>query len=608
MRKGLKVVMALMLALALAIPFAACKRNNGAEAKDSYSVVYHMNYGDANTHETTVAAGRRASAYKATRTGYTLKGWYREVKCENAFVFSEPINSDLHLYAKWEKDADKVTVTFDFNDNSHSPEVVSVDSGKPIGTENIPYCPELGMKYEGWYKDKDCTQAWNMSTDKVTGHITLYAKYENDETVQRDEDDNIVFDDVTVRVYTTDLGYLSDLQELAEDFNAIYDSQIKVEITSDEAHKDYSVLSFAQTSGSNKEYASLVPAEDVYDFAGITYSADDWYKDATRNAYIGDVFYTVPVIAGVPCLIYNRQLMNEYNGTGALPSTYTEYKTLLDTVYNGEYADNEDFVKMVTATNWSFMETSSYAAYFQNGADYYAYRNGHYVNGWGDSQFDSFNNAVTSIENIYNILGGNNAERISFDVYNDDDAINRVSAGTAFMGFINMPVGAGLIADMEDLGILPLSGLFADSDKMYKDLIPVQAVGFQFRKPENSTATELAAAALFADYVSQHSGEFVDSGWYPLLKSQAEEAVLSETSQSAPARALRQYGNPENFRVHDGFVDEKTVFYTVGWDYIYEVLENYDGSEGYEFTQEIAEDFTVTVKEFIYETLIGAIV
>ena len=599
MRKGLKGVLILILALTLAVPLVACK-DDSATTRVSYDVTYHMNYGEAEPYVVKVKAGTRTSAYKATRAGYTLKGWFKEAACKNAFAFTDYINADVDLYALWERDADKVTVTFDFNyTGAREPAVISVDSGKPIASADIPFCPRLGMRFDGWYKDAACTSAWDMSADKVAGHITLYAKYAPDETVQRDEEDNIIYENVTVGVYASDLGYVNDLAKLASAFNKEHEGEIEIQVSSTAASENYATMRFTQTPGANKEYASLVPAEDVYAFAGIEYSADDWYKDATRDAYIDGVLYTVPVIAAVPCLIYNKQLMDVYNGDKALPSTFTEYKTLLDTVYAAEVENNPDFIKMVTATNWSFMETTSYATFFQNGADYYTYNNGNYVNKWGDEESSSFADAVTAVENFYSILGGDNAERRPWDEYHDDVTISKVADGSAFMGIVSMATSAGTIGGKDGIGIQPISGLFADSGKMYKDSIPVQPIGFQFCKA-NGSATELAAAALFADYVSKHSDAFVESGWYPLRKEVAVSSVINgNAADSAAVRAMQKFGNPENFRVHDGYTDEKTVFYNVGWDHLFTMMEEF------EFTHEDAEVFTATVKEYILGVLKG---
>ncbi len=35
----------------------------------------------------------------------------------------------------------------------------------------------FGYEFDGWYKDENCTQVWTFETDKVTGDLTLYAKW-----------------------------------------------------------------------------------------------------------------------------------------------------------------------------------------------------------------------------------------------------------------------------------------------------------------------------------------------------------------------------------------------------------------------------------------------
>ena len=66
------------------------------------------------------------------------------------------------------------TVTFDSQGGSAvSP--VTVTHG---GTAAKPGAPtRSGYSFSGWYKDSDCTTAWNFDADIVTGDITLYAKW-----------------------------------------------------------------------------------------------------------------------------------------------------------------------------------------------------------------------------------------------------------------------------------------------------------------------------------------------------------------------------------------------------------------------------------------------
>lgn len=51
----------------------------------------------------------------------------------------------------------------------------AVTSGSFLTPPKAP--TKAGMTFAGWYRDPACTIAWNYKTDKVTGNITLYAKW-----------------------------------------------------------------------------------------------------------------------------------------------------------------------------------------------------------------------------------------------------------------------------------------------------------------------------------------------------------------------------------------------------------------------------------------------
>ena len=48
-----------------------------------------------------------------------------------------------------------------------------------------------GMHLEGWYKDINLTERWDFDTDKVTGNMTLYAKWAaGDPPISDEKDEN----------------------------------------------------------------------------------------------------------------------------------------------------------------------------------------------------------------------------------------------------------------------------------------------------------------------------------------------------------------------------------------------------------------------------------
>jgi uncharacterized repeat protein (TIGR02543 family) len=65
-------------------------------------------------------------------------------------------------------------VTFDANGGSAVPDQIVKKDGKVT----VPNSQKDGYFIVGWYIDEDCTIEWNFEEDTVTGHITLYAKWE----------------------------------------------------------------------------------------------------------------------------------------------------------------------------------------------------------------------------------------------------------------------------------------------------------------------------------------------------------------------------------------------------------------------------------------------
>lgn len=69
--------------------------------------------------------------------------------------------------------------TVDFNANGHgtAPDGQFAVSGGKVTQPSNP--TQSGYTFGGWYKEADCINAWNFSTDTVTSNITLYAKWTN---------------------------------------------------------------------------------------------------------------------------------------------------------------------------------------------------------------------------------------------------------------------------------------------------------------------------------------------------------------------------------------------------------------------------------------------
>ncbi len=526
-------------------------------------------------------------SFDATRVGYSLEGWYTDETLSSKFDFSEPITTDTVLYGRWIKDPDVCVVTFDLCIDGEDDVQYAVSEGSSISSEDIPTCMKLGYEYRQWYVDEEMTIPWDFDMDVVVSDMTLYAEYAQDLSIVRNEDGSINFQDVTVNLYANWVFGTADsyLADLIEQFNAEYNGRIKIipysGTLTTSSQNTYS-LRYQQISGANEDAdTNYYTAQSVYELAGIEFDPNDWYTNAIRNCYYNGKLQSVPVVAGVPYVIYNRELMEKYNGTADLPSNYAELSALLKKAYEGESATNSNFKTFISGTAWPFRESTSMVGYLQNGAEYYVYENGEYINKWGDTTSEGYQGAVTALYNTYSLLGANGECHggLSGDTYVDNLTMNAVISGDAFMGIVNVPettaevwknVAVGATSNGK-INVMPLSGLFAGEgvDEDTANQIPVHTLGFQFYKAKDVGYVELAAAAVFADYVSKNTINYAQNGWYPLNKTvTASDKFAHPTGDNYNTCqqihwVLKNVGDPEDFRTLDGYTSEKYIINTV---------------------------------------------
>ncbi len=111
------------------------------------------------------------------RPGYVLTGWYKDEQCTQEWDFeSDIVTSELVLYAGWEAEGGIVRFTVAFDSQGGS--VVESRYALYGSLLTLPDAPTKERhEFDGWYKDEQCTQAWNFDTDVVSGDMTLYAKW-----------------------------------------------------------------------------------------------------------------------------------------------------------------------------------------------------------------------------------------------------------------------------------------------------------------------------------------------------------------------------------------------------------------------------------------------
>ena len=181
------------------------------QEQNDHAVMYVANGGQFATGETfqqgvTDPDGVMRQPAAPTREGYTFDGWYwhadysgctDEQKAADKVDFSQPVQSDVNIYAQWTKNADvqaeQVTVKFvdNFNETESSTEV---KKGEAVAKPADPSYD--GWTFEGWSSTlKDDEGNWEytpvdfskaVEDEDQDGVVTYYAFYSENQAAADD--------------------------------------------------------------------------------------------------------------------------------------------------------------------------------------------------------------------------------------------------------------------------------------------------------------------------------------------------------------------------------------------------------------------------------------
>ncbi|MCU0105516.1 DUF4886 domain-containing protein [Acholeplasma vituli] len=106
------------------------------------------------------------------KEGYIFDGWYTDLSYTTEWDFTDVVNNNLTLYAKW--NLIKPVVTFDTEGGSEVDSIVA-SRGRTIARPEDPV--KAGFVFAGWFMDEAYENLFNFETEVVMEDITLYAKW-----------------------------------------------------------------------------------------------------------------------------------------------------------------------------------------------------------------------------------------------------------------------------------------------------------------------------------------------------------------------------------------------------------------------------------------------
>ena len=110
----------------------------------------------------------------ATRTGYTLKGWYTAKKGGKKITKNTKVTKKTTFFAQWT--VKKYTLTYNANGGTVTPKSKKVEYKKGYGT--LPTPKRDGYTFKGWYTAASGGTKVSDTTKMSSKNVTVYAQWE----------------------------------------------------------------------------------------------------------------------------------------------------------------------------------------------------------------------------------------------------------------------------------------------------------------------------------------------------------------------------------------------------------------------------------------------
>jgi uncharacterized repeat protein (TIGR02543 family) len=142
---------------------------------DPITVSFYYNDGTMVSSQSVIYNYPLSEPSTPTRAGYIFGGWYKEAALINEWNFYEDkVTGPMTLFAKWTPDSYEVGFMDEGNLVTNMYAVYDTTITAPTAPTKDHY------SFEGWYKEAALINEWNFNEDKLTGPMTLYAKWTPD--------------------------------------------------------------------------------------------------------------------------------------------------------------------------------------------------------------------------------------------------------------------------------------------------------------------------------------------------------------------------------------------------------------------------------------------
>ena len=562
---------------ALLFAFSSCGKTGSTDhvEKDYYDFCFNVNYEGGFNRVDCIAKGKSASKWDAKRKGYSIENWYTDRSLKIPYNFSTPVNNDTTVYAKWTEkgDGQSVVVTFDFNyDDSPNPESISLVSGYKISIDNVPTALRFGYTSTGWYTEPECKNKWSFLDNEVNRNITLYAGYEEDQSLGRDENGKILFDHVSIDFAPNILSWGLDgfghdeVDKLVKEFNKLYSGKIIVNKVSINTTENVTLEDTGMLNENKDDYYN---AEEILKAVDINFLQEEYYPEAISENYISGKLKSIPFGHMVPFICYNKDILSSL-GYEEFPKTHEEiYKLLVKA--NETNQDNPNWKgALAQPEGWTMFEIGSHAIWSNSGLNFLKYHqeDNSYQNVFKDSEnYGSIKNAIIGGSRIF---GYDSAVNSGYDQATSDD----VSDGNSFMmyaafytQFTNIRtrynnMHGTSITDKEffsHFGVFPATELCNFGNTKNSKIF---AKGLSFGIKNNAlNLNQVAASAVFADWMSHNSAKIMTKYVYPANKTvqNSDEFINGEFESKVlrsgvdPSKIITMAGHKMNYKIFNYF-------------------------------------------------------